>query len=104
MPPSISPASVAPPVEPGASAGPTAEELLAALPDHLGPIPRSRAFRIRLATCSAVLLALLLIYVALLAPTSYGIWAHFASELIVAAVHRLLPWPAAFAFLCVAGP
>src|SRR3954469_16324365 len=103
MPPSISPASVAPPVEPGASAGPTTEELLAALPDHLGPIPRSRAFRIRLAICSAVLLALMLVYVALLAVTSYGLWSHFASERVVEVVHRLLPWPAAFVFLCVAG-
>ena len=79
MPPSMTSGSVVPGADPWASAEPSTDELLAALPDRLGPIPRSRAFKIRLAFCAATLLALLLVYVALVVAASYGLWSHFAT-------------------------
>ncbi|MGE3819983.1 MAG: M48 family metallopeptidase [Isosphaeraceae bacterium] len=86
-----------------ATAEPSIEDLLAALPERLERIPCSRAFRIRLALCALVLIALLLAYLGLVVVTSYGLWSHVASPRVVAAVHRLIPNPLLYGFLCVSG-
>jgi Zn-dependent protease with chaperone function len=103
MPSSVDAGSVVLRVEPGETAELSTEDLLLALPDCLGPMPRSRAFRIRLAFCAATLLALLMVYVTLVMVASYGLWSHLASPGVVAAAHRLVPSPPLFIFLCVAG-
>jgi Zn-dependent protease with chaperone function len=79
-------------------------ELLAALPEKIEPVRRSRAFWLRLLLGVFVLLSLLVVYVALVVITSYGAWSHLASDALTAAVRRLFVNPVAYAAFCVAGP
>jgi Zn-dependent protease with chaperone function len=92
-------------IGPAASSGVSGlDELLAALPDRIEPVRRSWAFRLRLALAVLTLLTVLVVYVALVVITSYGVWSHFASKELVAAVHEVFVESGPYAAFCVAGP
>jgi Zn-dependent protease with chaperone function len=83
---------------------PAADDLIAALPERIEPVRRSRTFRLRLALAAMTLLMVLAIYLALIVVTSYGIWSHLASPGFVAAVRLAFEEPAAYIAFCIAGP
>jgi Zn-dependent protease with chaperone function len=99
--PGVSGPCAAPAVSPVA---PTLDDLLAALPERIEPVRRSRAFRLRLALAVLTLLLVLSIYLALVVITSYGVWSHFTSDAFAGAVRRIFVEPSAYIAFCIAGP
>jgi hypothetical protein len=84
--------------------GITLNDLLAALPQEIEPVPRSRRFWFRLVLALIVLLSLLVVYITLVVITSYGVWSLFTGDALPAAVKRLFVDPGAYLAFCVAGP
>lgn len=83
---------------------PVPDDLISALPDRIELVRRSRAYRLRLAMATLVLLLVLLVYAALVVITSYGVWSHLATDEFAGAVRRVFGESPAYMAFCIAGP